>query len=93
MTVLRLFVTLTLSLCLFGCPQEDPPLGGTNTEAGPAYGDTIVMGSIGEPSNLIPALSSDSSSSDINGYVYDGLLRYDKNYELEPVLAESWDVS
>lgn len=93
MTASRL-VLFALILCLYGCPSDeegDPAPSGSAAEA--TTGDTIVMGSIGEPSNLIPALSSDSSSSDINGLVYDGLLRYDKNYNLEPVLAESWDIS
>lgn len=92
MIIFRLFF-FALFLCLGGCPADNEPAGGSNGKAEPTYGDTIIMGSIGEPSNLIPALSSDSSSSDINGLVYDGLLRYDKNYNLEPVLAESWDIS
>ncbi|HKL49114.1 MAG TPA: ABC transporter substrate-binding protein, partial [Desulfuromonadales bacterium] len=80
-------------LCLYGCPSDEERDPAPSGSAAEAFGDTIVMGSIGEPSNLIPALSSDSSSSDINGLVYNGLLRYDKNYNLEPVLAESWDIS
>lgn len=59
----------------------------------PVAGDTFIEGSIGEPSTLLPVLASDSASSDINGLVYDGLLRYDKNLRLEGVLAESWDIS
>ncbi|MFO7983236.1 MAG: peptide-binding protein [Desulfuromonadales bacterium] len=93
MTALRL-ILFVLILCLYGCPSDKE--GASDSKDGnysPPSGDTIIMGSIGEPSNLIPALSSDSSSSDINGLVYEGLLRYDKNYNLEPVLAESWDIS
>ena len=59
----------------------------------PAYGDALVNASIGEPSNLIPILSSDSASSDIAGHVYNGLVRYDKNLKLEGDLAKSWEVS
>ncbi|MBW1645862.1 MAG: peptide-binding protein, partial [Deltaproteobacteria bacterium] len=59
----------------------------------PAYGDTIVVGSIGDASNLIPLLATDSSSHQIAGLVYNGLVRYDKDLHLEGELAESWEVS
>ena len=59
----------------------------------PAYGDALVVGSIGEPSTLIPLLASDSASFDIAGLVYNGLVRYDKYLRLEGELAENWDVS
>lgn len=59
----------------------------------PAYGDALVVGSIGEPSTLIPLLATDSASHEVAGQVYSGLVRYDKNLNLEGDLAESWDVS
>lgn len=79
---------------LFGCDRQPPALveDGAPVQT-PDYGDTLLMGSIGEPSNLLPVLASDSASSDINGLVYNGLLRYDKNLQLEGELARSWEVS
>jgi peptide/nickel transport system substrate-binding protein len=59
----------------------------------PSYGDTIVVGSIGDASNLIPLLASDSASHDISGLIYNGLVKYDKNLNLVGDLAESWEVS
>ena len=59
----------------------------------PSYGDTIVVGSIGDASNLIPMLASDSASHDISGLIYNGLVKYDKNLNLVGDLAESWEVS
>ncbi|MGA2150987.1 MAG: ABC transporter substrate-binding protein, partial [Geobacteraceae bacterium] len=59
----------------------------------PAYGDAIVIGSIGEPSTLIPLLASDSASHDVAGLIFNGLVRYDKELKLEGELAENWDVS
>src|SRR6266702_673259 len=59
----------------------------------PTYGDALVVGSIGEPSTLIPLLASDSASHEVAGQIYNGLVRYDKNLNLEGELAESWDVS
>ena len=59
----------------------------------PSYGDTIVVGSIGDASNLIPMLASDSASHDISGLIYNGLVKYDKNLNLVGDLAENWEVS
>lgn len=59
----------------------------------PAYGDMIITGAIGEPSNLIPILSSDSASHEIASYVYNGLVKYDKDLTIVGDLAESWEIS
>jgi peptide/nickel transport system substrate-binding protein len=42
---------------------------------------------------LIPAIASDSASSAINGLVYNGLVRYDKDLNIEGELAHSWEIS
>lgn len=59
----------------------------------PEYGDTFIEASIGDASTLLPVLASDSASSSINGMIYNGLIRYDKNLEIEGELAESWEIS
>ena len=62
--------------------------------AEPAYGDTLVQGSIGDASVLIPMRAGDSASHAVASTIFDGLLTYDKNLEdFEPRLAKSWDVS
>jgi peptide/nickel transport system substrate-binding protein len=76
-----------------GCNQQETLLPPEGEETGPVRGDTIIMGSIGDASNLLPVLASDSASSDINGLVYNGLVRYDKNLQIEGELAESWKIS
>lgn len=86
-------VLLGISL-LWGCDRQSPePVEESGEEQPAAYGDTLLMGSIGEPSNLLPVLASDSASFDITGLVYNGLVRYDKNLQLEGDLARSWDIS
>lgn len=59
----------------------------------PTHGDTIVVGSIGDASNLIPLLASDAPSHQVAGLIYNGLVRYDKNLKLEGELAKSWEIS
>ncbi|HKI51027.1 MAG TPA: peptide-binding protein [Geothermobacteraceae bacterium] len=89
----RLFI-LGLVLLFFGCQNNsDVVMPAEGDAAKPAYGDTLIEASIGEPSNLLPVLASDSASSDINGLVYSGMVRYDKNFVLEGDLAKLWDIS
>ena len=87
-------LTLVLAALIFaGCAKGAPEEKARAQVGGPASGDALVTGSIGEPSNLIPILSADSASSDVAGLVYNGLVRYDKNLKLEGDLAQSWEVS
>jgi len=58
----------------------------------PVYGGRIVQATIGEPSNLIPRLATDSSSSSVTNLLYVSLLKYDKDLELVPYAAESVEV-
>jgi len=53
----------------------------------------LIISSIGDASFLNPILSQDSASSDINGFVFNGLIKYDRNLQhLVGELAESWSV-
>ncbi|MEK7341714.1 MAG: ABC transporter substrate-binding protein, partial [Candidatus Binatota bacterium] len=94
-----LFVSLTLSMSLTGCgegkkaeTEGQKPQASVPNQA-PAYGDTVVEGSIGEATNLIPMLASDSASHNISGLIINGLVKYDKDVKLVGDLAESWEVS
>jgi peptide/nickel transport system substrate-binding protein len=96
MAVVMLFATACSEPADPVLPSPDPePPAAEGAAALPAvYGDGVVFGSIGDASNLIPMLASDSASHEIAGYLFDGLLDYDKTLsELEPRLAERWEVS
>ncbi len=88
----NLLILICLAALAAGCRRQEAVVP-QEGEGEPAYGDTLLMGSIGDASNLLPVLAADSASSDINGLVYNGLVRYDKNLEIEGDLAESWDIS
>jgi len=53
----------------------------------------IIDSSIGDASTLIPALASDTSSLAAASYVYNGLVKYDRDLSITGDLAESWDIS
>ena len=93
------FFLLSPALSLGGCGGEeraetkDSQRQPLISSPQPAYGDTLVEGSIGEATNLIPMLSSDSASHNIAGLIFNGLVKYDKDVRLVGDLAESWEVS
>ncbi|OGP86780.1 MAG: peptide-binding protein [Deltaproteobacteria bacterium RBG_19FT_COMBO_43_11] len=94
MRAIRLFVSLLLFLVLSSaCAKEATEEKSPMPVKPPAYGDIIVRGDIGDASNLIPLLASDSPSHNIAGLVYNGLVKYDKNMNIVGDLAESWDIS
>ena len=59
----------------------------------PVTGGRILMGTIGEPSNLIPYLASDSASHEVADLLYVSPLRYDKDIQLECFAAERYEVA
>ena len=58
----------------------------------PSSGDAFIISSIGEPSNLIPFLATDSASAQISGLIFNGLVKYDENIKLVGDLAENWEI-
>ncbi len=91
----RFCCLLLILLALAGCSDNiSVPSSLSTRPAGvAAYGDAMVVGSIGEPSTLLPLLASDVPSREIAAQIYSGLVRYDKNLKLEGELAQSWEVA
>ncbi len=52
----------------------------------------MLMGMLGEPANLLPALSSDAPSHEVAGQFFVAPLKYDKNLEVVPWAAEKFEV-
>ncbi|HEU5360554.1 MAG TPA: peptide-binding protein [Candidatus Deferrimicrobiaceae bacterium] len=95
MKAFRILAAGLLVVFLSGCAKEKTGAGGAGGSGSdaPAYGDAIVEASIGDVSGFLTAVTSDSASHTAAGYVFNGLVRYDKNLKLEGELAESWEVS
>ncbi len=94
---LALLALVLLSACGRGdagrAPRETGggPASASNA-ARPAYGGRLVEATIGEPSNLIPPLATDSSSHEISSLIYVAPLKYDKNINLVPDAAKSFEI-
>lgn len=56
-------------------------------------GGMLIDAMSGEPSNLISMIAGDSASSAISGNIFNKLIKYDKNLELAPEIAEKWAIS
>jgi peptide/nickel transport system substrate-binding protein len=53
----------------------------------------LIISSIGDASFLNPVLAQDSASSEINSFIFNGLIKYDRNLQnFVGELAESWEV-
>ncbi len=93
MKIVKWVMLLSVAVIVSACSQEQTASTEKVGSRAVARGDTFIEASIGEPNNLLPVLASDSASSDINGQVYNGLVRYDKDLKLEGELADAWEVS
>ncbi|MGA3281767.1 MAG: peptide-binding protein [Smithella sp.] len=95
MRILRLLIFLSLIIVLIVACGKKPSVDIAQplSDKKPAYGDILVQGDIGDASNLIPLLASDSASHNIAGMVYNGLVKYDKDMNIVGDLAESWEIS
>lgn len=105
----RLLVTGVLAAGLMAAPlqavaaakpavQTETAAAGTAAQPAvqgerPGYGGNLVFGSIGEPSNLNPYISSDSASHEVADLLFVAPLRYNKNLELENWAAEDFTMS
>lgn len=56
-------------------------------------GGNTINAMIGEPSGLIPMIAGESAASTIAANIFNSLLKYDKNLDLEGELAQSWVIS
>ncbi|MDI6616330.1 MAG: peptide-binding protein, partial [Syntrophaceae bacterium] len=83
---------VSLIACGSETPATDPGAVSSSADT-PAYGDIMVEGSIGDASNLLSLLSSDSTSHEIASLVFNGLVKYDREMRVVGDLAESWDIS
>lgn len=93
MPLCRLLPLVFVSL-LAACsgPQQDAVID-YDTAFPPESGGNMINAMTGEPSGLIPMIAGESAASAIASNIFNSLLRYDRNLELEGELAQSWSIS
>src|SRR5215208_1096116 len=91
-----LAAALVLAVGVAGCGGGDEEGGGETTGGGEAAagGGTLVFGTASDPVVLDGALVSDGESLRVIDQIFEGLTTLKEgSTEVEPALAESWDVS
>lgn len=87
----RKFLSIVLTLALSVSALAAIP---AVSVAAASDGDTLIFAQAADPRSLDPALADDGESTKINTNIYEGLVQYaSDSTEIEPCLAESWDVS
>jgi peptide/nickel transport system substrate-binding protein len=87
---------LVLAAALSGCGSKiDSGSDVTAAARGgkPDYGDTLIEALPANISGLIPNITGDKYSHDAVALIYNGLVTHDKDTNLIPELAESWDLA
>ncbi|MDD2716429.1 MAG: peptide-binding protein [Candidatus Wallbacteria bacterium] len=64
-----------------------------NSAPSPCYGDTLVNSYVADIIALNPLITNDGVSFQFYDLLFNGLLKYDENYNLVPDLAETWEIS
>jgi peptide/nickel transport system substrate-binding protein len=89
----RLFLLL-LAAALAGCGNNvDGVLDAAARGGTPAPGDTLIQALPANISGLIPNITGDKYSHDAVALIYNGLVTHDKDTNLIPDLAESWNLA
>jgi len=83
------FILLVSFIFVISCNKIENKIELNNIKCADMY----VTTGIGDAIYLNPILASDSASASINAYIYNGLLKYDKNLNLVCDLAQSYQVS
>ena len=88
----KAILAAALALVACGSPVSTPEVD-YDRPYPPQSGGTFIDAMSGEPSGLIAMLAGESAASAIAGNIFNSLLKYDKNLELQGELAQSWQVS
>ena len=84
---------LIASCLLASCGKTNQDATDYNQVYPSQTGGTLIDATIGEPSGLIYMVAGESAAAAISGNIFNKLLKYDKNLDLEGELAESWIIS
>ncbi len=86
-------VSMLLLACGESSSNKQTSMLNDNKHYLPESGGTLINAMTGEPSGLISMIAGESASSAITSNIFNSLLKYDKNLELEGDLVTNWQIS
>lgn len=86
----RTALATAFGLVLAGCGTDDDR---DDPNANDAVGRTVIIGIGDDPETLNPATTTGYAEGEIGAKIFEGLIWIDGDYEPQPALAESWEVS
>lgn len=95
-SIIKFASVIFISGCISACGSSDntaQPKLALNAHYPSESGGKLINAMTGEPSGLISMIAGESASSAISSNIFNSLLKYDKNLELEGDLVESWQIS
>ena len=54
---------------------------------------SLIIGLPADATNLIGNMAADAPTAEVTSQIYDGLVRYNRNFKIVPDLAKSWKIS
>ena len=87
-----LLVLLLAITTLAGCGGEKPAEEGT-TQPQQSESKILRVGVMSNPPKLDPVFATDTSSARVIYQIFETLVDYDNDGKVQPLLAESWDIS
>lgn len=90
----RMAAAAAATVLLAGCSAGSTSSGGSDDGGGGAGDDALSIGLVAEPANLDFTTTDGAAIPQALLYnVYEGLVQLNQSGEIEPALAESWEVS
>lgn len=86
-------IGLVFSLASCGNHQSTSTQVNFDAPSTAVQGGTLIEANTGEPSSLIYMVAGESASAAITSNIFNKLLKYNQNLDLEGELAESWQIS
>lgn len=84
-------ITLSVSACSKGGAGSDSSAAGSSVA--PKNGGSVIVGVTNEPDNLDPYLAQAAGTREILFNIFEGLVKPDSNGNLQPAVAQSYDIS
>jgi peptide/nickel transport system substrate-binding protein len=86
-------ICIWLSACGESPNSHQPATVDNNINYPIESGGALINAMTGEPSGLISMIAGESASAAISSNIFNSLLKYDKNLELEGDLVANWQIS